>query len=268
MLNNRRVALLEGRQRTEFASLVEKLGGVPVVAAVIDEVVSLDDYHTFVDGLIDRRYSIAVLLSGAGLAALLDEANRRGRLQALLGALRQVTLACRGAKPLAVLARHKLKAAVTTARPHTTGELLRALAAIDVNGRGVVLVHSGSRNEEVAASLRERGARLVEVFAYERMLPHDVGPVAQVVRDVIAGRIDVMLFTNRTQCRHLFEVAREMSQAEKLTRTLNHDVVVGAVGPVCARALEGAGITPNVVPSSSSIPALLSAIDRYLEDRS
>jgi uroporphyrinogen-III synthase len=143
--------------------------------------------------------------------------------------------------------------------------LQRALAGIDVADRGVVLVHSGDRNATVADTLRARGARLVEVFPYQRMLPDDVTPVAQLVREVIARRIDVMLFTNQSQCRHLFEVAREMSQVQGLTLGLQRDIVVGAVGPVCARALERAGVTPDVVPTSASMPALLAAVARYFE---
>jgi uroporphyrinogen-III synthase len=265
MLDGRRIALLERRHHREFASLVEKLGGVPVIAPAMDEVVSLDDYHTFVNGLRDGRFSIAVLLSGVGFLTLMKEVERRGRLHPVLDALRQLTFVCRGAKPLAALTAYKLKPQLTTVRPHTTRELERALATIDVDGRGVVLVHSGERNTEVAEGLRARSARLVEVFPYERTLPDNQGPLAQVVRDVIAGRIDVMLFTNQSQCRHLFEVARQMSQAEGLALSLRQSVVVGAVGPVSARALERAGIVPDIVPATGNMPALLNAVIRYFE---
>jgi uroporphyrinogen-III synthase len=267
MLNGKRIALLERRQHREFALLVEKLGGVPVIAPAMDEVVSLDDYHTFIDGLLDGRFSIAILLSGVGFVTLMKEVERRGRLHPVLDALRQLTLVCRGAKPLAALTAYKLKPQVTTAKPHTTRELERALATIDVDGRGVALIHSGERNTAVAEGLRARGSRLLEVFPYERTRPDNQGPLAQVVRDVIAGRIDVMLFTNQSQCQHLFEVAREMSQAEGLALSLRQSVVVGAVGPVSARALERAGIVPNIVPRTANMPALLHAVVRYFENQ-
>jgi uroporphyrinogen-III synthase len=231
----------------------------------MDEVVSHSDFHAFMDGLVGRRFSIAIFLSGIGASTLLEEADRRGRLQVALAALRELTIACRGAKPVATLARYGLKAKVTTARPHTTGELQRALACIDVAERGVVLVHSGDRNAAVADGLRARAARLVEVFPYDRILPDDLGPVTRVVRDVIAHRIDAMLFTNQAQCQHLFEVAREMSQTEGLALSLNRHVVVGAVGPVCARALQRAGVTPDVVPSAATIPSLVNAVARYFD---
>lgn len=264
-LNGRRIALLARRQGDEFAALVERMGGVAVSAPSMDEVVSHDGFHAFMEGLAASRFSLAILLSGVGLITLLDEATRRGRLQEAINALRQLTIACRGGKPLAALKQYGLKAKLTTATPHTTGELMNALSCIDVADRGVVLVHSGERNTEVAEALRSRRARLVEVFPYERMLPDDRGPMTRIVRDVLAHRIDAMLFTNRNQCRHLFEVAREMSQTEGLALSLNRHVVIGAVGPVCAQALERVGVRPDVIPSSSNMPSLVNAVARYFD---
>lgn len=264
-LNGRRIALLERRHGGEFAALVERFGGVAVSAPAIEEVVSHDDFLAFMDGLVGRRFSLAIFLNGVGLTTLLAEAARRGRLHDALHALRGLTIACRGGKPLATLKQYGLKAKITTARPHTTGELLDALAGLDVGDRGVVLVHSGERNTAVVSELKTRGARLVEVFPYERMLPDDRGPITRVVRDVIAHRIDAMLFTNQNQCVHLFEVAREMCQTEGLALSLNRHVVVGAVGPVCARALQRAGVTPDVIPTSPSMPSLVQAVARYFD---
>src|SRR4029077_5817596 len=165
-----------------------------------------DDFHTFMDGLAERRFSRGICVSGGGPAPLLGGPDRRGRLHEALGALRQLAIACRGAKPLSTLKQYGLKPQITTAKPHTTSELIRALACVDVANRGVVLVHYGERNLEVAAALRSRGARLKEVCPYEWMLPQDLGPISSVVRDVIANRLDAVLFTNRVQCRHLFQV--------------------------------------------------------------
>ena len=126
-------------------------------------------------------------------------------------------------------------------------------------------MHSGASNVEIAGDLRARGARLQEIHPYESALPEDVAPVTAVVRDAIARRLDAVLFTNQVQCRHLFEVAEEMRQAEGLRLSLNGDIVVGAVGPACAGALERAGITPDVVPSSASMPSLINAVAQYFD---
>jgi uroporphyrinogen-III synthase len=129
----------------------------------------------------------------------------------------------------------------------------------------VVQVQSGSRNFAVADGLRRRGARLKEVCPYEWALPEDLGPITGVVHDVIAHRIDAVLFTNQTQCRHLFQVASEMSRAEGLALSLNQQIVVGALGPVCAKALQTVGVTPDVIPSAHTLPSLITAVAEYFD---
>ena len=100
---------------------------------------------------------------------------------------------------------------------------------------------------------------------YACALPEDLAPVAGVIRDAIAHRIDAVLFTSQAQCRNLFQVASDMSRAHGLALSLNQHVVVGAVGPVCASALRRVGVTPDVVPASPSMPALLNAVAAYLD---
>jgi uroporphyrinogen-III synthase len=103
------------------------------------------------------------------------------------------------------------------------------------------------------------------VRPYEWTLPDDVAPVTSVVRDVIANRLDAILFTNEVQCRHLFRVATDMSQVAGLRLSLNQDIVVGALGPVCAGALRTVGVVPDVVPRSPSMPSLIDAVAQHFE---
>lgn len=264
-LHGRRIAILERRHGQELATLVSRLGGVPITAPAINEVACHDDFNTFFDGLAERRFSIAIFLSGAGLAGLLAEAERRGRLTEAVGALRQLTIVARGAKPIAALKRYGLKAQTTTARPHTTAELMDALSSVDLRDRGVVLVHYGERNFTIADDLRRRGARLKQICPYEWMLPDDLGPITGVIRALVAHRLDAVLFTNQVQCRHLFQVAADMNQAGGLAFSLNQQVVVGAVGPVCARALKKVGVIPDVVPRAPDMVSLVKAVAAYFE---
>jgi uroporphyrinogen-III synthase len=264
-LNGRRIALLESRFSQEIATLVQRLGGESVTAPAMDEVPCHNDFNIFIDGLSGRRFSLAIFLTGTGTRTLLDEAARRGRLNEAIAVLHQLTIACRGAKPLAALKRYGLRAQITTAKPHTTRELIDALAAVDLRNRGVLLVHYGERNLEIADTLRSRGARLDEACPYEWTLPEDLGPMTGVVRDALAHRLDAILFTSQVQCRHLFQVAAEMGHAEGLALSLNRDIVVGAVGPVCASALKKAGVIPDVIPASPNMPALISAVADYFD---
>jgi uroporphyrinogen-III synthase len=264
-LSGRTIALLESRLSEDFAAMVRRLGGTPISAPSVREVARADDFDVFIDGLSQGRFALAVFLTGAGANALFREADRRGRLAEALDALGRITIACRGPKPLAALKRQGLAAQITTAKPHTTHELLEVLGATDLTGRAVVLVHYGERNAAMADALRARGARLDEVCPYVWALPENVEPIRKVVDEALAQRIDAMLFTSQIQCRNLFQVAGDMNRADDLTRALNADIVVGAIGPVCADALRQLGITPDVMPAASNMASLITAIADYFD---
>ena len=100
---------------------------------------------------------------------------------------------------------------------------------------------------------------------YEWALPEDTGPLESVVRDAIAHRLDAVLFTSQVPCKHLFDVAAEMGVSESLSLSLNREIVVGAVGPVCAERLRQLGVTPDVIPSSPNMPALITAVADYFD---
>ena len=269
-LNGRRIGLLEGRLSEDLAAMVRRLGGTPVNAPAVREVPKLDDFATFMEGLTAGRYTLVIFQTGAGANVLLREAERLGRLAEARRALAATIIACRGPKPLAVMARHSLPVRITTSKPHTTRELLDALSALDLCGCGVLLVHYGERNIALADALRAREARLDEVCPYEWALPEDIGPLQAIVRDALADRLDALLITSQVQCRHLFRVATEMGLADSLTSALNADIVVGAIGPVSAEALRMAGVVPDVLPASPNMPSLITAVADYFEltDRS
>jgi uroporphyrinogen-III synthase len=264
-LHGRRIALLESRKSEELGLLVSRLGAEVLAAPTVREVPVLDDVSTFLDGLATRRFDVAIFLTGVGAAALFAEAERQARLPDTLAALRETIIACRGPKPLAVLRRQGLTVRIVTDKPHTSRELLDALLAVPLQSIGVVLVHYGERNAALADALRRRGARLEEVCPYEWALPLDTAPIAAVVREAAAGRLDAMLFTSQVQCRHLFAIANAVGLAAELTASLNGEIVVGAVGPVCADALRQFGVTPDVIPAAPNMASLITAVADYFD---
>jgi uroporphyrinogen-III synthase len=266
-LKGARVAILEARMGTELASMVERLGGAPYSAPAVREtpLEQPDDIAAFVDALCAGRFAIVVLMTGVGVTALLREAERLGRLDATLAALRRTTTVCRGPKPVAVLRRNDVPVGLTAAEPHTTTELLQALAAVDVAGKTVGFLHYGERNETAADALRARGATVEEVCVYEWRLPQDTGPLERLVDEIIDGRIDAILITSQVQCRHLFQIAGRAGKSRALTEALNTKVVVAAVGPVCASALRDVGVIPHVQPAHPKMGALIVALADYYE---
>jgi uroporphyrinogen-III synthase len=260
-----RLALLESRLSTELSELVRRLGGVPCPVPAVREVSHLEHVPAFLDALGAGRFSVAICLTGVGVSRLLREAERLGRLDETLIALRRLTIVCRGPKPSAVLRQHDVPVHIKAVEPYTTKELLDALNAEELQGKGVALLHYGERNLPLASALRERGAALEELCLYEWELPEDVEPLKALVRSLVDGQMDAIALTSQIQWRHLVDVAATLGLASALVDAMRRDVVVAAIGPVCASALNAHGITPDVLPAHPKMGALITALADYIE---
>ena len=267
-LGGARVALLEARRESELASLVRRHGGEPVCVPALREVERdcRDEAGRGVD-VIGRAGAVVVLATGVGLDRWLTAAKELGRADALRVGLASATVVCRGPKPVAVLKREGLVAHVRAPPPHTTTELLGALKDVEVRDRDVVFVHDGGGARTVPEALLSRGARLVEIEPYVWALPEDVASLEDLVRSVIAGGVDAVAITTQVQAKHLVEVADGIGARPALLEALRERVIVAAVGPTCARALEALGAPPHVMPDQSKMGPLVLALAAYIASR-
>jgi uroporphyrinogen-III synthase len=164
-----------------------------------------------------------------------------------------------------MLKRHDVAVQIAAAEPYTSRELLEALAATDLKGALVAIVHHGQPNLALAEALSARGARLEELSLYEWTMPEDLEPLSRLVRELTDGRVDAIAFTNRIQCRHLFRVAAELGLSGRLADALNQDVIVAAVGPVCAEALQSVSVAADVIPARPTMESMIEALAEYFE---
>lgn len=251
----------------ELAGLVERYGGRPYCVPALREspVPDAGTMAPFLDALCAGRFSLAVFLTGVGVTTLLREAERLDRLVEAIDGLRRTAIACRGPKPAAVLRRHDVPIKVSAAEPYTTAELLDALKGIDLAGRRVAIVHYGERNRPLAVALEERGAALDELCLYEWLMPEDLVPLHTLVGELIDGAVDAIAFTSQIQCRHLFQVAADMTRSDDLTRALNTRTVVAAIGPVCDAALRTFGVVARVQPAHPKMGPMIAALADYFD---
>jgi uroporphyrinogen-III synthase len=263
-LDGVRVALLESRKAADMSLLVERLGGVVTSAASVREVRRDEDMQPALSGLTAGAFDLVVVLTAAAADALFAIASERGQLEPVVRALQATTIACRGPKPLLTLRKRGLSASITTAKPHTTDELLAALAPVPLAGRRALLLHYGERNDALGAALRARGADVTDAAPYEWALPLDTKPLGALIDDTVQGNVDAMLFTSQIQFRHLLQVARENGREAALIAALRDQVVVGSIGPVCSRVIRAAGVVPDVMPGLPNGPSLVQALADYL----
>ncbi len=260
------IALLEARMSGELANLVRRYGGTPYCVPAVREA-PLDcarQVSTFIDRLVDSSLGTVIFLTGVGVQQLLRETQRLERLDELLVALQKVTVVCRGPKPSAILKRNGITTYISAHEPYTTTELLEVLAPLELAGTVVGVVHYGERNAPLAQALLHRGADLEELCLYEWLLPEDMGPLQILVQNIIAQRVDAVVFTSQIQARHLFLVAKQLKLADELADALNKRTIVASIGPTCTGALQSFRVTPHVIPEHPKMGHLMKALADYM----
>lgn len=252
-----RVLALESRRGAELAKLISNYGGEPVVAPAMREVPleSNTEALSFAEALLGGKFDIVIFLTGVGTRAVLSVAETKYRREDFIAALKRTKVVPRGPKPVAVLRELGVTPTLTVPEPNTWRELLQSLedaekSSTDFRLRGAraALQEYGVSNLELIAGLTERGAIVTRVPVYQWALPEDVGPLESAIHELVAGKIDAVLFTAGIQAAHLFQVAAEMKLEDAVRQGLRR-AIVAAIGPSTSEELQRQGIRPDLEPS-------------------
>ena len=268
-LTGTRVAITADRKGPELKSSLERLGAEvlwgPTMRAVPPEVDELLEAETSAILTADPQW--LVVSTGTGLRAWLDAADRAGHGGDVRALLHRTKVVARGAKGHGALRALDVQPVFVSLVETMDDVCAWLVERVRPEERLAVQVHGG----EVVGSLDTLRARLAEVITvapYRWALPEDLGPATEVVRGIVAGRIDVLAETSAPSCRHLFGIAESLGLKAELVRALNGDVCVAAVGPVTARAFREAGVAVDVLPQRSRTGDLLRAITAAAAARS
>lgn len=243
-----RVLSLESRRAQEMATLISKQGGEAFVAPSMREapLESNEQAFAFAERFFGGEFDLMIFLTGVGTRALHRILATRYPEERFTEALRGITVAARGPKPVAALRELKVPIHVTAPEPNTWRELLQAL-----EGRAekrVAVQEYGKSNVELLDGLRARGAAVTSVRVYQWELPEDTGPLRQAARRLATGDFDVVLFTTSVQIVHLSRIAAEEGVAAEVERALRR-CVIASIGPTTGEMLDEYGLTADVTPS-------------------
>ena len=269
-LNGRTIAYVEARMQSQMGALVERHGGSPLAAPVLQEVYNTDtpEVAGLIRDLCAGRVDVAVLQTGVGTQALFGAADALGCRAELLAALEQTTVIARSPKPAAVLRRNQVRIDLMPPEPYTTEVLIASIAGMEFAGREVAVQAYGGPNNLLTRTLREKGASVREVALYRWGLPDDVSPVLELIRRLDQGGVDAVAFTSQPQVPNLLDIARQSGLEDTLRRCLGSEsVVVASVGPVCTRRLLENGLPVDVEPEHPHMGSLVLALAGHFQER-
>ena len=256
------VAILESRTGEHLAELIERRGGIPMLAPALEEIPDVDPQA--IAGLMTRwrvePFKFAIFQTGVGTKALFaatDAAAQTDELLMLLGrstvvgarsqARRRTQCTRRAHRPSKLYRRSPRRQCWTHWSIHRCAERL-----CFYNG-------TAPANRQMVEVLQSRGAIVHEIATYKWALPSDLEPLKRLLEALHQRRVDAVLFTSAVQMHHLFEAATQVGRASTIAIDLNA-TLVGSVGPVCSRALREYGVIPNFEADPPKLGPLLTAL--------
>ena len=251
-----------------MGSLIERNGGVPYSAPVLQEIYLKDspEVQRLVQDICDGTVEVMVLQTGVGTKALVETAEAMGMQDEFIRCLDQRTIIARSPKPARVLRQHKIHIDLMPPEPYTTEELLTAADGIDLNGRRVAVQAYGAPNNILTQGLVKLGAQVSEFTVYSWGLPEDTAPAIQLIDDLTKNQIDALAFTSQPQVGNLLQIAAQVGKESALRECLGSpSVAVASVGPVCTRRLENAGIRVDVEPEHPHMGNLIQALAEFFQ---
>ena len=256
------VVSFESRRAREIGELIQRYGGNPIIAPSMREIplsqnsAALD----FVRQLEAGKFDVVILLTGVGTRTLVEAVATHYSREQLAAALRRATLVARGPKPVAALKELGLQPTIAVPEPNTWREILSELdRKTDITGRRIAVQEYGITNKELIAGLKARGADVLRVPVYRWALPEDTAPLRSAIRQILAGQVDIALFTNATQVDHLFTIATEDRLDQRLRQAFGW-VLIASIGPICSEALEHFGLNADLEPEHPKMGHLISAV--------
>ena len=263
------VAYVEARMLSQMGALIERHGGVPLAAPVLQEIYDADapEVAALIDDLGAGRVDIAILQTGVGVRALFEAAEARGQGPQLRAALDRMTVIARSPKPAAVLRRQQVRIDLMPPEPFTSEDLIACLGELPLAGRTVAVQAYGGPNNLLTRTLRERGAAVSETALYRWGLPEDTGPVLGLLERLERGEVAAVAFTSRPQVANLLQIAAAAAGREAALRHhLNSSAVtVASVGPVCTRQLQASGLKVDVEPPHPHMGSLIVALAEHYQ---
>ncbi|MCE5215204.1 MAG: uroporphyrinogen-III synthase [Methanobacterium sp.] len=142
---------------------------------------------------------------------------------------------------------------------YTAEGLLKLFKDIEVKNKFIGLPRTLAARDVLPEGLKDRGANVLLVEAYKSDLPHDRTLVEKLVENIINRKVDAVTFTSTLTASNLFKMVHEEDKEKLLEPLRNGDVLVAAIGPVTANALEKYDI-PTIIPDEYTVKSMLNRL--------
>jgi uroporphyrinogen-III synthase len=249
-LKGLRVALPETRELEVLEGLFRRRGADVFRCPLVGVVDSPDGEAVsgWLREFIDAPPDFLILMTGEGVRRLLGFVGRSELSHAgFIRSLKATKIIARGPKPVRALRLLGVSAAQVPADATTTG-IMRFLDGIELRGKRVgVQLYGDDPNDVLMRYLLGRSA-VTEVVAPYRYVPASADEViVELIGELASGRIDVIVFTSKTQVERLFGLAAKSGRQADLNAGLER-TRIAAIGPIVVQVLRDLGWQCDIAP--------------------
>ncbi|HKQ69114.1 MAG TPA: nitrite reductase small subunit NirD, partial [Polyangiaceae bacterium] len=251
-LAGRTVALAETRELDVLNRMLVAKGATTISYPIVRIVDSPDaaPVEQFVRELTAGGMDALVLSTGEGVRRLIGFAERAKTKDALIASLQGIVTVARGPKPARALRELGILPTISADQPTTEG-IIDAMQNRGWQGSRVGVQLCGQKpNSRLLHFLNGAGAVAKTVAPYAYAPGCDDERVAQLIRHMSTGEVDIVAFTCSAQVDRVFAVAKSRKIEDSLRRGFRR-TRVAALGPVVATALRDRDCHVDIVPTRS-----------------
>jgi len=248
----------------ESVEVARSAGFEPVCASPLLIVPNEDRrLKTFLEELVTGKVDMMVLTSSTGVNALLALTEQLLDPRELVELLEGVTTVAIGPLTAQAMERRGMHVSFVPSVYSSEG-LASQLDQLSVKGKNIFVLRSDHGEMVLIEALEEEGAKVTEVTVYRLVKQTDTPQMNSMVRECLAGSIDVYAFTSSLSAVSFIESACRHASLEEVVKAINGKVVA-AVGMPTKRRLEENGIHVDVVPANATFEEMLRALRTYMD---
>lgn len=253
-LAGRKILITRARHQAQsLASALEEKGAT-VVAIPAIEIIPPDSYDAL-DGALRnaRKYQWLVVTSANGAEVL---AERVAALKLSIAALDAVKIAAIG--PATARALGKIGLHVDEVPKLAIAESLVEPLRPQVSGKNVLLVRAKVARDVLPEELRNAGATVDVVDAYQTIVPATSANDLRLLFASASRIPDVVTFTSSSTVTNFFRLLNEANVPAWPT-----GMAAASIGPITSQTLRHHGIEPSVEATEYTIPGMVDALCRW-----
>lgn len=243
------------RARTQASDLVHRLTqlGADCLQCPTIEVIPPESWQPLDDALsVLQQYHWLIFTSINGVLFFFERLFACGLDVRALGHLRTAAIGPATAKAM----RDRGLNTDILPRTYQAESVVEAFSKQPLQGQAVLIPRAKQAREILPRELRQMGARVDEVVAYQTR--QGSGKAQTVMDDLEAGSIDMMTFTSSSTVRNFAALLPFAADDERIKR-----ITVACIGPITADTARELGFRVDIVADEFTIDGLCRAIVRF-----